>query len=58
MKKGNNKMKNVKDMTNAEYLEYIKRCAEKAGGMQAIFAGPLTWEDVYEDAKIGIYYSL
>lgn len=50
-------MKNVKDMTNAEYLEYIKQCAEKEGGMQATFAGPLAWEDVYEDAKIGIYYS-
>lgn len=50
-------MKNVKDMTDAEYLEYIKQCAEKEGGMKATFAGPLTWEDVYEDAKIGIYYS-
>ena len=47
---------NVKEMTDDEYLEYIKKCADEEGGMQAIFAGPLTWQDVYDDAKIGIYY--
>lgn len=48
--------KDIKSMSDSEYLEYIKQCAEVEGGMQATFAGPLTWEDVYEDAKIGIYY--
>ena len=49
--------KNIEKMTDAEYLEYIKECAEAEGGMQAVFAGCITWQDVYDGAKIGIYYN-
>lgn len=46
-----------KEMTLDEYLEYIKKCAKKAGGMQAECCnGLMTWEMVYEDAKLGICY--
>ena len=48
--------KNPNEMTDAEYLEYIKECAEAEGGMQARFCGPVTWQDVYEMAKVGVYF--
>lgn len=48
--------KNPEEMTDAEYLEYIKASAEAEGGMQATFAGPVTWQEVYDMAKVGVYF--